>query len=305
MDQVTNTPETNQDSKCNGIEPYLQDGRKNDRVTHYYILDNNVLSDLAKLAREEQSSFKELMTCYKGTVFIVPEMVMEEAIRNLPGQQWVDEKYLNFYQVMSELHIPIYLESVEHNYQIFAEGYGSKAEAFLQYKEIALNSISNIAIQGELREAKSCKDIEKAYSQSLKDAGERFIFLYAHAMLQDKVNKISILSNEIKGVYNVWKANMRKGELLELVRVTSHEEYCEKLRPVSYNCILVNSLKKNPTLTSEQKKSLLQIMRDSKIIGRNVYYSQKSCNLVDTRADMNNEEFINFIEKHDDYKLAF
>ncbi|KLA22229.1 hypothetical protein [Bacillus cereus] len=305
MDQVTNTPETNQDSKCNGIEPYLQYGRKNDRVTHYYILDNNVLSDLAKLAREEQTSFKELMTCYKGTVFIMPQMVLEEAIRNLPGQQRVDEMYLAFYRFMSELEIPIYLESVEYNYQIFAEGYGSREEAFRQYKEIAQKSVSNIVIQNALRNAKSCEDIEVAYSQSLKDAGERFIFLYAHAMLQDKVNKISILSNEIKGVYNVWKANMRKGELLELVKVTSHEEYCEKLRPVSYNCILVDSLKKNPTLTSEQRKSLLQIMRDSSIIGRNVYYSQKSCNLVDTRADMNNEEFLNFIEKQDDYKLAF
>ncbi len=305
MNPAIKTAEIYEYSKYKGIEPYFQYGRKNKRTTHYYILDNNVLTDLAKLSREEQDSFKELMAYYHDAEFIIPQMVLEESVRNLPAQEMVDKIYLDFYRLMSELEIPIYLETVEDNYQIFAEGYVSKEEAFRQYKEIAQKSVSNIDIQNDLRHAESCEDIKIAYSRSLKDAGERFIFLYAHSMLQDKVNEISILSNEIPGVYNVWKANLRKDELLELLNVTSRDEYCEKVRPVSYNCFLVEFLKGKLTLTLEEVKAFLQITRIKSMFSRSVYYSQASCNYVDIRTDMTNEEFLNFVEKQDDYKLAF
>ncbi len=303
MDNREFTEFMQQHSQCKGIEPFLSWGRKNDTTSHFYVLDNNVLSDLAKLARTDANTFNTLMSHFKNNIFIIPQMVLEESIRNLPVQEAVDKNYLDFYSLLNQLDILVYIESLQYNYQLFADGFTSKDIAFLHYNELAMRVTSNMDVIKRLRNAKSCLDIDNAYRYRNEDAGERFIFLYTHAMLMDQVKEITILSNELS-VYNIWKSNMKKSDFYNFLLIENDEEYYRKLRPLSYNGLLLKfALEKN--LSGQALEQFLHVARPASVVNRNpILYSKMEINFVD-KDIVTNEDFLNFVLQSTNYRLVF
>lgn len=302
MDQVEFNNFNDRNPCCAEIFPYLLCERENALNVKYNILDNNFLTDLAKIARNNCDEFKILMQEKEQEIFIIPQMVFEESFRNFAnlGVQKVNEIYLDFYKIMKSLGIKIYIESLSYNFKLFSEGFTNSTVAFDQFKTLSKESTNNIEIQKLIEDAKSIEDIEIYYRLNLKDAGERFIFLFAHSMMMDEVSSIDILSNEIKGVYNVWIANREKSNLLKVMFNNFPDKYYHKLHVISYNKFLVDVLINLNIIPQD----FLIVVRDKNIENRKIKYSHNLHNIVDDKI-ISNANFINLFCHNGGYKIAF
>lgn len=242
---------------------------------HFYVLDNNAMSDLAELAKKNSHYFLMLMRSLSKPVFIIPEMVFEESVRNIKNKAHFNATYLPFYSLLSTVG-PIIQMSTDDNFEVYAEGFTSKNEATDHYIELAKDSTHNLEIKNLLKQARTVQDVDKAYRSILDDAGERFAFLYIHTLLAEQFTS-TFLSNEVKGVYYKWIKFSEDKQLLSKIYIQNSGSYIDAFRVISYHKLIFEFLRgltnTNPNFAVS---AFLQNARSGSILQRPIRFGSEA-----------------------------
>ncbi|MBQ0139386.1 MAG: hypothetical protein KBT36_08825 [Kurthia sp.] len=242
---------------------------------HFYVLDNNEMSDLAELAKKNSHDFLLLMRSLSKPVFIIPTMVFEESVRNIKNQAHFNATYFPFYSMLATVG-PILLMSTDDNFEVYAEGFTSKIEATDHYIELAKVSTHNLEIKNLLKQARTVRDVDDAYCSVLSDAGERFAFLYIHTLLAEQFTA-TFLSNEVKGVYYKWLKFSEDKQLLSKIYFKDSGSYIDAFRVISYHKLIFNFLreltKNDPNFAVS---AFLQNARSGSILQRPIRFGSEA-----------------------------
>ncbi len=282
------------DPRFADIRSYIQPSIQVLNAEQYCFIDNNVLTDLALLAKGDVHIFKDFLTSVEQRVFIIPEMVLEESVNNLPTIQAVNHRYLDFYREIAGIG-PVYVLTTEMSFKLYATGFDDKSIAFKTYVEIAKSSTHNIEVFKAVEGANTIEEVEAAYRRVLKDAGERFAFLFAHAFVADGIKQTVFLSNEIKGVYYRW-GKFKTDELLrKLIYVSSAESYVKKFKVITFNKLLYDYLSANFSQDHVQRMDILSTARKGAPLNCDVSYADNEQEAV-FKHEVNNDDFSKLVE---------
>ncbi|MBM7608624.1 nitrogen regulatory protein PII-like uncharacterized protein [Lysinibacillus composti] len=267
---------------------------------HFYVLDNNEMTDLALLANNSPQDFLALMRSLSKPAFIIPTIVIEESVSNIKSKQHFNSRYLNFYTMLATVG-PILLMSTDDNFEVYAEGFNTKHEATAHYIELAQLSTDNIEIKKLCKKAKTVQDVDKAYRSIEDDAGERLAFLYIHALIAEKFT-LTFLSNEIKGVYNKWQRFRQDKQLLRKIYVQDCEKYIDVFRVISYHKLIFDFSRGFFGLNSSARLLFIQQARKGAIIQRPVLYGSEADfekGIAPVYEGVTNVKFNDFVEDND------
>lgn len=271
----------------------------------FYVIDNNVLSDFAKLANADAQHFENLIHFLKegheNVGFILPKIILEESIRNVNTQQHFMAVYLNFYAELSKIS-PLYVLTLQDCFDKFdvLEGNIEIMDSFSPFLRLSKELNNDPRIINRLERAGSADEIEALYCENTDDAGERVAFLMCHAFVASRKKVVRFLSNEIEGVYVRWAHLLSESETIhELVHVSDEAEYCRLFKVESYHKLLYKFV---GTIAEESALTFLHNARNyHKIANRPIRYCK---NDMIKYQILTNEELIQ-IAKNQESKLFY
>lgn len=230
------------------------------------VLDNNAITELAKIAKNDPETFKDLLENNMQigeTVVVIPLVIFQESINNIKSMQHFNSFYEDFYRLLSQI-VPIYIIDTYTNFDSFKLTYKDEMTAIQNYIEIAKTSTENIEVIKSLRTATTLNDVEASFRSVGKDCGERFAFLYSHALIAEGRERVRFYSNEIQGVYRYWSAKLsKKTSLHKLILVKDSSDYKMHFKVLTLNKLFYETLVSFPELL-DQKKFLLDTWRTGK-----------------------------------------
>lgn len=263
----------------------------------YLMLDNNELSDMALLANNDPTALKDLLSTFVDVVLLIPDVVFEESIYNIQNQTHFNKVYFNFYQHASAV-LPIFVLTTEQSFKWFAGGFEKEQDAFLTYVEIAKRSMENLEIRSELAKSQNINDVEMALRHIPKDAGERFAFLFCHALIADGARNLLLLSNEIKGVYHKAKRFSRDETLLSLIFLQNNKAYEQNLRVITFNKLVYDYVSSTYPTDLQKRGDFLKIVRNGNVGSREVSFAQISTQSL-SKQGVSDEEFSQIVGDSD------
>lgn len=228
-----------------------------------YIVDNMMLTKIKRDFVHYPFMIKGLK---HSKLLIIPDVILEEAARNLPDEQAFRNTYYELFEILSsekEIYV-VSLDTIAH----FLQNMFGKKEGQTLLKNIALEAVRiNQNIHRSIREVKvpsstATQDMQIALFDNGKNAGERFITVFALAFIRLFYSPIFIFSEDVKGIYGAFKTFIGNERLMELVDIQDHVDFIEQYRFLSYETLIQAMYYEN----NLNKDELLQIIENT---GRN------------------------------------
>lgn len=261
-------------------------------TTKYRIIDNDALSVLALMAKNNPNEFQQLVSRFVDGVVIIPEIVFEESIRNLKGSKnGFNNIYQPFYTLLAQW-TPIYIVTMKENYDLYKNGFASEQVALEKYKALAHELTDHQDIQAKIQSATTFEDIEAAFRSVQDNCGERISFVYAHVMLAEKITNVRFMSNEYAGVYKKWTSNYAKNQKLHQMIYIYESEYIQAFRVESVHRVLFDYARMY--LTPQTSLAFITAARNAKILTKIVRYGDATTGTF-YEAGISNVQFNNLV----------
>lgn len=225
----------------------------------FYMLDNMILTKL----RKQISNLPLLLQAFcESSVFLIPDVVLEESFRNIPTKERYHDYYFElFKQLSAKKHV--YVISMETIYQLLEKGIAKKQYIFDAMKQLALEAFRvnrDIINNLERCELSSLLDLPKLRQiiwHNGNNAGERFICFFSLLLVHQYYGPAYICSDDGKGVYTMYSTFVNNESLFRIVGVDDFLVFKEQYILLSYDCILQLSIK-NTGLSSKEIYDFVQ-----------------------------------------------
>lgn len=263
------------DPKWESIRPFLNLDTKKlygslTQEKACYILDNQFMTSLKK-------SIPDLPRLLQGmsesAIILIPEEVLLEAGKNLPGKERVEELYYDFFRELSR-HKTIYVTALTGICEIVCES-TAVAAALHKIRSIAIESVpTNPVIQAEIQSlALHAKEdvgqVSACMQATGRDGGERIVNLMALLLIGEYFGPIFVCSDDRKGIYTPYKAYQKNEKLREWIGVGGIDEFREMFQLMSFDRLLQKAVYE-VECTQQETMELLRRCRPSE---KNVLYS--------------------------------
>ncbi|TCI24327.1 hypothetical protein EVJ30_08285 [Exiguobacterium sp. SH5S13] len=257
-----------------------------------YILDNMLLSKLAKVAREHPSAFIEMADYFveEQAVFLIPDIIFEESAKSKhTDSERYASWYLDFFKRMSQACKVIRID-FHTTYQIMIDGVTNIETGFSKFKLIAKETVRmNPDLSEQVNAATSVDEIKEAFYSVSKDCGERVVHLLACALLLNGAQSVTVLSDEEAGVFIVRQMYARNERLLQLLYMQDKYVFLSSYLLYSFDRLLYNVLIKRK---QEDVLDFLNTVRDSRDQTRyvRIIFGDES-----DRSQLDNSQFTDMI----------
>lgn len=257
-----------------------------------YILDNMLLTRLARLARERSNEFSEMTEFFskEKAIFFIPNIIFEESAQlAYTTSERYAAWYSDFFKQLST-RCKIVRISFRSMFDMMTEGSTNLEIGWTHFKLIATETVRmNPDLLERVTAATNLKGIEEAIHSIRADCGERVIHLLVCSFLSNGAPYVTTLSNEEKGVFNVRYMLAKNERLLELLYIEDMYVFFDSYRLFSYDRLLYHLLKGHKMI---DLASYLDRVRDSKDQTRyvRIVYGNES-----DRRQLNHTQFADII----------
>ncbi|WP_420768649.1 hypothetical protein ACNR9V_01695 [Parageobacillus thermoglucosidasius] len=280
------------------VRPFISDNTEqlyqslNEHQT-FYMFDNMILTKL----RKQISNLPLLLQAFhQSPVFLIPDVVLEESVRNIPTKERYNDYYFELFKQLSAKK-QLYIISMETIYQLLEKGMTKKQYIFDAMKQLALEAFRvnrDIINNLERCELSSFSDLPKLRQIILhngNNAGERFICFFALLLVHQYYGPAYICSDDGKGVYTMYNTFVNNGSLFRILGVDNFLMLKEQYILLSYDCILQLSIK-NTGLSSKEIYAFVQSSGRNE--SRKVLYSLDGQSF---HTEIKNANFAKWIEE--------
>lgn len=228
------------------IREYVTDRLRYDESQSLYLLDNMLLTRLAKIFREDSDHVPRIVRYFeeKRAVFLIPDIIFEESARS---KHTTSERYADWYARLFEAlsdACPIVRVTFQDIYDIMTEGAINAEVGFFQFQEIAIETVRmNPDLRDGIAASKRVEDVQSCLYSVERDCGERILHLLACAVLVNGVSSLILLSDEEVGVFNTRYLCSRNERLLRLMYMQDTYVFLNSYRLQSFDCLLQDMLK--------------------------------------------------------------
>ncbi|OUM83797.1 hypothetical protein [Parageobacillus thermoglucosidasius] len=259
----------------------------------FYMFDNMILTKL----RKQISNLPLLLQAFhQSPVFLIPDVVLEESVRNIPTKEQYNDYYFELFKQLSAKK-QLYIISMETIYQLLEKGMTKRQYIFDVMKQLALEAFRvNRDIINNLERCglSSFSDLPKLRQIILhngNNAGERFICFFALLLVHQYYGPAYICSDDGKGVYTMYNTFVNNESLFRILGVDDFLMLKEQYILLSYDCILQLSIK-NTGLSSKEIYAFVQSSGRNE--SRKVLYSLDGQSF---HTEIKNANFAKWIEE--------
>lgn len=174
-------------------------------------------------------------------VMILPDVILEEAARNIPDAEAFEKMYVRLFSTLAQNHT-IYILELDAVFTLLKRMAG---------KQNALNSLKAITLEAVRINQKIADKVKTlnvnapAFLDALRDAvvhdgknaGERFITIYALVFLSLYYGPAYIFSED-KGTYSAFRTFIGNDRLLEIINVQNSTGLMEHYKFLSYESVI-------------------------------------------------------------------
>jgi len=263
--------------KIRPIKPFIQFHSESLKKSLYanqalYIMDNMMLSKLRKDAVCNPFIQKGFQL---SKVILIPDIILEEASKNLPDEKAFEQYYYELFRVLSTEH-EIYVVDLEIIFELLRDMIGTKEAAFNILKNISLEAVrTNQTIRDSIKEIDSHSEaaLETLIGCIIangKNAGERFITIFSLALLSLYFGPVYIVSEDEKGIYGPFRTFLNNERLMELINIDHTFDFIQLYQFMSYESLIL-SLFHQADLSKEELFDLIE--KSNRDQSRNILYS--------------------------------
>src|SRR5690625_4008014 len=174
------------DPKINSIKPYIKFEFNDLKESLYanqslYLIDNMMLTKLRKDIEHNPQVIQDGFQLSK--VIIIPNVILEEAARNLPNEKAFNHYYSRLFQILSTNH-EIYIVNLEAVFGLLKEMVGTQEDALNLLKNISSEAVrTNRTVLDSIREIdirsqNVLEEFRNAIIFNGNNVGERFITIF-------------------------------------------------------------------------------------------------------------------------------
>jgi hypothetical protein len=218
--------------KSNQLEKSLIDNRS------LYIIDNMSLSKIRKDIVNNPIMIKGFN---QSDLIIIPDVILEEASKNLDEQVFKKYYYELFHLLTQENEI--FVVSLETLFELLQNMVGKK-DALNTLKSISVETVRlNQAISDSIRNIdinskNALEDLRQSIVSNGKNAGERFINIFALVFVSLYFGPTYIFSEDVKGIYGPFKTFISNDRLMELINVQESIDLFGQYQFLSYESLI-------------------------------------------------------------------
>jgi hypothetical protein len=246
------------------VRPFISDNTEQlyqslNENQSFYMLDNMILTKLGK----QISNLPLLLQAFnQSSVFLIPDVVLEESFRNIPTKERYDHYYLELFKQLSAKK-QLYIISIETIYQLLEKVMAQKQKIFDVMKQTALEAfrvnrdIINNVEQCKLTSFSDLPKFRQIILHNGNNAGERFICFFSLLLVHLYYGPAYICSDDGKGVYTMYSTFVNNESLFRILGVDDFLMFKEQYILLSYDCILQLSIK-NTGLSSREIYDLVK-----------------------------------------------
>lgn len=236
-----------------------------------YIIDNMMLTKMRK-------DFVQNPLMVHGLKFsnliLIPDIILEEASKNLPNEETFKRYYYDLFQILSKEN-EIYMVDLELLLGLL-QGMVNKKDAITSLKNITLEAVRinqtilDLVRKIEVSTTKALEELEQAINHNGKNAGERFITIFALVLISMYYGPVYIFSEDVKGIYGSFRTFINNERLMDLINVHDIVELIKQYQFLSYES-LIQAVYLEGDLTEGELFDL--IVKSDRNQSRNILYS--------------------------------
>jgi len=275
------------------IRPYVKLNFVIEDGQTIYLLDNMLLTQLSKAAREAPDYFTFFINHFRqhNAVLLIPDIIFEESSGN---RGMTPERYTTlyqpFFQIMSE-HIDLFCITFRECFDFVHRGAVTRHQAFAQFRLLAREIVrTHTDLSQQIQQSTTIEAMESAIRSVPQDCGERILHLLVCSLLVDGAETVTLLSNEGPGVYYTRLTMANNETLLRALFMEDRHVFRSVYRLQSLDQLL-DSIVKNQSVTDPV--SLIECMRAGQHKHRKVHY--RTGEDVSDRHQLDNPEFLQII----------
>lgn len=262
--------------KINSIVPFLKyntdelEKALNDNPT-LYIIDNMMLT---KIRRDFIKNPFMVLGFNSSNIVVIPEFILEEASKNLPDEQAFRKYYYELFQILSEEN-DIYVVNLESSLALLQRMAGKKDAITLlnniTQEAVRINqTISGLIKEIDVNSTTALEKLNQAIIHNGKNAGERFITIFALVSLSMYYGPVYIFSEDAKGIYGAFRTFINNEKLMDLINVHDSVELIKQYQFLSYES-LIQAVYFEKNLSEDELSDL--IVNSDRNQSRNILYS--------------------------------
>ncbi|MGY0691354.1 hypothetical protein ACW2QC_01015 [Virgibacillus sp. FSP13] len=262
--------------KLNSIAPFLKfrpDDLKNALTDNQslYIIDNMMLTKIRKDFVHNPTMARALSF---SNLIIIPDIILEEASKNLPNEESFRRYYYDLFRILSEEN-EIYVVNLETLLELLQSMAGKKSAITLlkniSLEAVRINQTIFELIKGiDVNSATALEEFNNKIIHNGKNAGERFITIFALVLLSMYYSPVYIFSEDVKGIYGAFRTFINNERLMDLININDTVELIEQYRFLSCES-LIQSVYFEETLSEDELLDL--ITKSSRNQSRIILYS--------------------------------
>ncbi|MCT4781399.1 MULTISPECIES: hypothetical protein [Exiguobacterium] len=259
-----------------------------------YLMDNMLLTQLSKAARDAPDCFISFVNHFRhhNAVLLIPDIIFEESSgnRNMTPE-WYADLYQPFFQIMSE-HVDVFYVTFRECFNFVHRGAVNHDQALAQFRLLAREIVrSHTELSQQVQQSTTIQAIESAIRSVPKDCGERILHLLACSLLIDGAQTVTLLSNEVKGVYYT-RLTMAKNEtLLGALFMQDQHVFRDAYRLQSLDQLLDSIFKEQIVA---EPFSFIECMRAGQHKHRRVHY--RTGEDVSDKEQLDTPEFLQIVQ---------
>lgn len=285
--------------KIRPIKPFIQFHSESLKKSLYanqalYIMDNMMLSKLRKDAVCNPFIIQKGFQLSK--VILIPDIILEEASKNLPDEKAFEKYYYELFRILSTEH-EIYVADLQIIFELLRDMIGTKEAAFNILKNISLEAVrTNQTIRDSIKEIDShseaaLKTLIGCIIANGKNAGERFITIFSLALLSLYFGPVYIVSEDEKGIYGPFRTFLNNERLMELINIDHTFDFIQLYQFMSYESLIL-SLFHQADLSKEELFDLIE--KSNRDQSRNILYS---LNGTSFHTPISNQKLVEWISQ--------
>lgn len=251
--------------KSNELEESLTDNQS------LYIIDNMMLTKIRKDFVRNPSMVSGFNF---SNLIVIPDIILEEASKNLPNEEAFRRYYYDLFRILSK-ESEIYVVNLESSLELL-QSMAAKKDAITSLKNITLEAvrinqtISELIKQIDVNSTTALEELNEAIIHNGKNAGERFITIFALVLLSMYYSPVYIFSEDVKGIYGVFRTFINNERLMDLINVNDAVELIKQYQFLSYES-LIQSVYFEENMSEDELLEL--IVKSDRNQSRNILYS--------------------------------
>lgn len=281
--------------KLNSIRPFIK--FKSDELekalnhnSSLYIIDNMMLT---KIRKDFVKNPSMILGFNQSNLVVIPDIILEEASRNLPDESAFKECYYDLFQLLSKEY-EVHVVNLELSLELLQSITGKK-DAITLLKNITTEAvrinqtIMDLVKKVDVNSTTALEELNNAIIHNEKNAGERYITIFSLVLLSMYYSPVYIFSEDVKGIYGAFRTFINNERLMDLINISDTVDFIEQYQFLTYDS-LIQSVYAEGDLTKDELIDLIN--KSNRNHSRIILYSLDGYSCYTSLSNENLAEWI-------------